>query len=227
MMRSTKVRRQGKWVREIDFALCSRITARESHSVWLPGFWVLRIPHRNRKRLILIHPIKTPSQVSLFLCCSGPLALCFRHLTKTVIVGGCIRTPLARLLPLQPSGVRGWTRFSTVILHYLAMCKPGKHIVAVSMSGPMNRASTPMVSCCRMVVGRCSRESGILLISSISTRKHAVELFQDLSREPSRPGRHPLVSTDTRQLYQNCVRALPRACCICNNKIPARLIDGL
>lgn len=47
-------------------------------------------------------------------------------------------------------------------------------------------------------------ESGILLISSISTRKHAVEFVPGrFQQRLSRPGRH--TSTDTRQLYQNCV----------------------
>lgn len=67
---------------------------------------------------------------------------------------------LARLLPLplQPSGVRGWTRFSTVILHYkYLLFSHVQNLARTLWPSAANRASTPMVSCCRLVVGRCSR----------------------------------------------------------------------
>lgn len=102
-----------------------------SHSVWLPGFWVLRIPHRKRKRLNLDSPSQASVSGSLPLC---SLTLCFRHLTQTATVDGCIRMSLVRL-PTSTSALRG-QRLDSLLdrhpLYYLAMCKPGTYIVAVS-----------------------------------------------------------------------------------------------
>ncbi|UKZ67755.1 uncharacterized protein TrAtP1_008913 [Trichoderma atroviride] len=97
------------------------------------GFWVLRIPHRKRKRSNLDSPNQASVSASLLVCSLNAL---LSSLDPDCDCGWLHQDgmSLARLLalPLQPSGVRGWTRFSTVILHSLAMCKPGTHIVTVS-----------------------------------------------------------------------------------------------